>query len=181
MCVKFFFDRQAVHYSIIIMTSLILPSLLFCNTTGLTISQLYNYYYNVCRRSMGYIITCYYYDNHRSDSLDQEYVLPSVELTLKNLQIDYLDLYLIHVPFAFRRGTNFNSVQEEDKYGYVEEKIATAWKVSGSVSVYTCVNCVKCQLCQVSTVLTVSAVSTLSPIITVSTLNCVNCVNCVYT
>ena len=106
------------------------------------------------------VITCYYYDNHRSDSLDQEYVLPAVELTLKNLQIDYLDLYLIHVPFAFRRGTNFNSVQEEEKYGYVEEKIATAWKVSGSVSVYILV----CQLCQVSTV---------------STVNCVNCVSCV--
>ena len=39
--------------------------------------------------------------------MDKEYVLPAIQLTMKNLQLDYLDLYLIHSPTAFRHGVNF--------------------------------------------------------------------------
>lgn len=36
-----------------------------------------------------------------------EHVEPAIEETLDNLRLDYLDLYLIHWPIAFRRGTEF--------------------------------------------------------------------------
>src|SRR5947209_1089337 len=39
------------------------------------------------------------YNNHRP-----ERVRPAVEGSLRRLQLDYLDAYLIHTPFAFRAG-----------------------------------------------------------------------------
>ena len=38
----------------------------------------------------------------RAGDMEEQYVLPAIQLTLKNLQLDYLDLYLIHSPTAFR-------------------------------------------------------------------------------
>ena len=62
--------------------------------------------------------------------MDKEYVLPAIQLTLKNLQLDYLDLYLIHGPMAFRHGVNITNIQEEDKLGYDEARVARVWEVS---------------------------------------------------
>ena len=56
-------------------------------------------------------------------------MLPAIQLTLKNLQLDYLDLYLIHSPFAFRHGANFANLKEEDKLGYDESRVSGIWKV----------------------------------------------------
>jgi alcohol dehydrogenase (NADP+) len=42
-----------------------------------------------------------------NDSHRKEDVLPALEDTLRKLQLDYLDLYLIHWPVAFRKGTDF--------------------------------------------------------------------------
>ena len=42
-----------------------------------------------------------------NDSHDPVHVQPGVETTLKNLQLDYLDLYLIHWPVALRNGASF--------------------------------------------------------------------------
>ena len=66
----------------------------------------------------------------RNTEQEKEYVLPAIQLTLKNLQLDYLDLYLIHTPIAFRHGTNVATMQEEDKLGYDEARIAHVWEVS---------------------------------------------------
>ena len=66
--------------------------------------------------------------------MDKEYVLPAIQLTLKNLQLEYLDLYLIHSPNAFRHGVNFMTMKEEDKLGYEEDRIARVWEVSATVS-----------------------------------------------
>ena len=60
---------------------------------------------------------------------EKEYVLPGIQLTLKNLQLEYLDLYLIHVPSSFRHGMDFSNMQEEDKLGYDEARIARVWEV----------------------------------------------------
>ena len=51
-------------------------------------------------------------------------MIPAIQLTLKNLQLDYLDLYLIHSPFAFRHGANFANLKEEDKLGYDESRVS---------------------------------------------------------
>lgn len=42
-----------------------------------------------------------------NDSHAREQVLPALQQTLADLQLDYLDLYLIHWPIALRHGTEF--------------------------------------------------------------------------
>ena len=42
-----------------------------------------------------------------NDSHDPIHVQPGLDTTLKNLQLDYLDLYLIHWPVALRNGAGF--------------------------------------------------------------------------
>ena len=66
----------------------------------------------------------------RTTDQEKEYVLPALQLTLKNLQLDYLDLYLIHTPAAYRHGMDRANIQEEDKLGYDEARIARVWEVS---------------------------------------------------
>ena len=78
-----------------------------------------NYAYNV--------IVCLL--NKRPGDMEDKYVLPALQLTLKNLQLDYLDLYLIHSPFAFRHGVSFANLKEEDKLGYDESRVSGIWKV----------------------------------------------------
>lgn len=41
-----------------------------------------------------------------NDSHSPEDVLPAIESSIKNLGLDYLDLYLMHWPVAIRKGTN---------------------------------------------------------------------------
>jgi len=51
------------------------------------------------RREEVFVITKLWNTNHRP-----ERVKPTFEASLKKLQLDYLDLYLIHTPFAFQPG-----------------------------------------------------------------------------
>jgi len=48
-----------------------------------------------------FLITKLWNTNHRPDR-----VKPAFEASLKRLQLDYVDLYLIHTPFAFQPGDN---------------------------------------------------------------------------
>jgi diketogulonate reductase-like aldo/keto reductase len=48
-----------------------------------------------------FLITKLWNTNHRPDR-----VKPAFEASLKRLQVDYVDLYLIHTPFAFQPGDN---------------------------------------------------------------------------
>ena len=77
----------------------------------------------------------------RGDEHEKEYVLPALQLTLKNLQLDYLDLYLIHSPFTFRRGASIANLQEEDKLGYDEARIARVWEVSKGLAIIMMSDC----------------------------------------
>ena len=63
---------------------------------------------------------------------EPEDVLPACQLTMKNLQVDYLDLYLYHAPFRVRKGSQF-PFAEEDKLLYDETSTSEAWKVMGSI------------------------------------------------
>jgi diketogulonate reductase-like aldo/keto reductase len=51
------------------------------------------------RREEVFVATKLWNTNHRP-----ERVRPAFEASLTKLQVDYLDLYLIHTPFAFRPG-----------------------------------------------------------------------------
>lgn len=48
-----------------------------------------------------------------NDCHQEEYVLPALTQTLKDLQLDYLDLYLVHWPVAVKKGVDFASKRED--------------------------------------------------------------------
>jgi diketogulonate reductase-like aldo/keto reductase len=60
-----------------------------------------------------FIATKLWNNNHRP-----ERVKPAFEASLKRLQIDYLDLYLIHTPFAFQPGDEQDPRDENGKVIY---------------------------------------------------------------
>ena len=66
----------------------------------------------------------------RCDHNAPEDVLSACQTTLKDLRLDHLDLYLIHIPFALKRGADFSNLTDEDKLGYSPEAIARTWAVS---------------------------------------------------
>ena len=56
-------------------------------------------------------------------------VLPACQETLKNLQLDYLDLYLIHWPIEFKKDSELWKLSDDDKLGYDAERLAQCWEV----------------------------------------------------
>lgn len=54
-----------------------------------------------------------------NDSHQKEHVIPALKQTLKDLQLDYLDLYLMHWPVAFKHGVGFP--EKDDDYLSLEE------------------------------------------------------------
>ena len=55
-----------------------------------------------CKREELWVTSKLWNDCHR-----KEHVRPALEKTLADLRLDYLDLYLIHWPIAFRHGVSF--------------------------------------------------------------------------
>lgn len=51
------------------------------------------------------------------------------ELTLRDLQLDHLDLYLIHWPVRVRKGAITGKMTKDDQMGYDEELMAQTWRV----------------------------------------------------
>lgn len=62
-----------------------------------------------------------------NDAHEPENVRPALETTLKNLNLDYLDLYLMHWPVALRAGTEFPE-RAGDMTSLAELPLATTWK-----------------------------------------------------
>ncbi|SDL74977.1 alcohol dehydrogenase (NADP+) [Salinimicrobium catena] len=61
-----------------------------------------------------------------NDSHKKEDVIPALRQTLKDLQLKYLDLYLIHWPVAFRHGVGFPT-KNEDYLSLEEVPIIETW------------------------------------------------------
>ena len=66
---------------------------------------------------------------HRLTDLAESEVEEACRLTLENLQLDYLDLYLIHWPVALKKGTELWKLTDDCKLGYQPDIIAKCWKV----------------------------------------------------
>ncbi len=63
-----------------------------------------------------------------NDSHLKQDVIPALEKTLKDLQLSYLDLYLIHWPVAFKPGVAFPE-KDEDYLSLEEAPIGETWKM----------------------------------------------------
>jgi alcohol dehydrogenase (NADP+) len=53
-------------------------------------------------------------------------VLPALTHTLQNLQVDYLDLYLVHWPVSLKKGVDFPS-KKSDFLSYEESPLTATW------------------------------------------------------
>jgi len=63
-------------------------------------------------------------------------MLEVCKFTLQNLQLEYLDLYLIHWPVGLKKGTELWKLTDDYKLGYNVETIANCWGVR--CDLYTC-------------------------------------------
>lgn len=62
-----------------------------------------------------------------NDAHKESHVIPALQDSLKKLQLDYLDLYLIHWPVAFKSGVSFPSTPS-DYLSLEEVPIEETWK-----------------------------------------------------
>ncbi|KAK2502476.1 hypothetical protein MC885_015653 [Smutsia gigantea] len=65
---------------------------------------------------------------------DPEMVRPTLERTLKVLQLDYIDLYIIEVPMAFKPGDEPYPKDENGKWIYHKSNLCATWEGKESPS-----------------------------------------------
>ncbi|XP_033719223.1 aldo-keto reductase family 1 member D1 isoform X4 [Tursiops truncatus] len=60
---------------------------------------------------------------------DPQMVRPTLERTLRGLQLDYVDLYIIEIPMAFKPGDEFYPKDENGKWLYHKSNLCATWEV----------------------------------------------------
>lgn len=73
------------------------------------------------KRQEMFITSKLWNSNHRLDD-----VVPALKNTLKDLQLDYLDLYLVHWPISFKQGVGFAQTREEF-FTYQDIPLSQTW------------------------------------------------------
>ncbi|XP_075946092.1 aldo-keto reductase family 1 member D1-like isoform X2 [Anarhichas minor] len=58
-----------------------------------------------------------------------ELVRPALERTLKSLKLDYVDLYIVELPMAFKPGNEFYPKDQDGKYIYHHTDLCATWEV----------------------------------------------------
>ncbi|XP_041794964.1 aldo-keto reductase family 1 member D1-like isoform X1 [Chelmon rostratus] len=58
-----------------------------------------------------------------------ELVRPALERTLKALRLDYVDLYIVELPMAFKPGNEFYPKDRDGKYIYHHTDLCATWEV----------------------------------------------------
>ncbi|MCS4432799.1 aldo/keto reductase [Aquiflexum gelatinilyticum] len=76
----------------------------------------------VVKREELFITSKLWNSNHRLDD-----VVPALKKTLKDLQLECLDLYLIHWPISFKKGVLFAQTREEF-YTYGDVPLSQTWE-----------------------------------------------------
>jgi diketogulonate reductase-like aldo/keto reductase len=79
----------------------------------------------VCKREDIFVTSKLWNTSHAKDKVEE-----SCKITLKNLQLDYLDLYLIHWPIDIAPDCTFPKVEikDDERLGYSEERTAQCWE-----------------------------------------------------
>src|SRR5690606_15622688 len=67
-----------------------------------------------------------------NNSHKKDQVLPALQKSLNDLRLDYVDLYLIHWPIAFKADVSFPK-DRADFYTYNEVSIGETWKAMQGV------------------------------------------------
>ena len=67
-----------------------------------------------------------------NNSHKKDQVLPALQKSLSDLKLDYVDLYLIHWPIAFKAGVGFPK-ERDDFYTYEEVSITETWEAMQKV------------------------------------------------